>query len=37
MNDNLEKRVRNLEMLHYWALTAISVVIVAYVIQKEKK
>jgi hypothetical protein len=37
MNEqNLETRVKRLEMLHFWALTAIAVVVVGYVIYKEK-
>ena len=37
MNDNLEKRVTNLEQLHIWDATAIVLVIVGYFILKNGK
>jgi len=38
MNDqNLEQRVKRLETLHFWGLSAIAVLIVGYVIYKESK
>jgi hypothetical protein len=38
MNDqNLEQRVKRLELLHFWGLTAIAIALVGYVIYKESK
>lgn len=37
MNQNLEKRVQNLELLHFWGLTLIATFVVGDVIYKESK
>jgi hypothetical protein len=38
MNDqNLEQRVKRLELLHFWGLTAIAITLAVYVVYKESK